>query len=105
MIHVIDDSPYGGDSASTLDLMEGLKKKGWDLLEQYRNQAARNNVPAGTLLEMGDHAQVIIDIANKNGYDLIMMGSRGLSVFKELLIGSVSFKVMHHAKCPVMVVR
>ena len=38
-------------------------------------------------------------------YDLIIMGSRGLGAFKELLLGSVSFKVMHHAKCPVMIVR
>ncbi|WP_394352545.1 universal stress protein [Candidatus Nitrosotalea sp. FS] len=58
-----------------------------------------------TLLKIGDYSQVIIDTANKNDYDLIMMGSRGMSVFKELLVGSVSFKVMHHAKCPVMVVR
>jgi len=36
---------------------------------------------------------------------LIIMGSRGLSPFKELLLGSVSFKVIHHARCPVMVVR
>lgn len=58
-----------------------------------------------TLLKLGDYAQVIIDTADQNNYDLIVMGSRGLSVFKELLLGSVSFKVMHHAKCPVMVVR
>jgi nucleotide-binding universal stress UspA family protein len=82
-----------------------LKEKGKQLLEQCKSEAARNNVQVETLLELGDHAQVIIDTANKNHYDLIIMGSRGLSVFKELLLGSVSFKVMHHASCPVMVVR
>jgi nucleotide-binding universal stress UspA family protein len=105
VIHVVDDSTYGGDSATTFDLIEELEERGKKLLEQCKSQAARNNVPVETLLELGDHAQVIIDAANKNDYDLIIMGSRGLSAFKELLLGSVSFKVMHHARCPVMVVR
>ena len=105
VIHVVLDSTYGGDSAATFDLIEGLKERGAKLLEQCKSEAARNNVPVETLLELGDYAQVIIDIANKNNYDLIIMGSRGLSAFKELLLGSVSFKVMHHASCPVMVVR
>jgi nucleotide-binding universal stress UspA family protein len=76
MIHVVLDSTYGGDSAATFQLIEDLKERGKKLLEQY-----------------------------KNDYDLIVMGSRGLGPFKELLLGSVSFKVMHLAKCPVMVVR
>ena len=105
IIHVIDDSSYGGDSANTFELLEGLKSRGRRLLERCQSQAATNNVQTETLLKLGDPAQVIIEIANKNDYDLIMMGSRGLSAFKELLLGSVSFKVMHHARCPVMVVR
>ena len=85
--------------------MKKLKEKGRKLLEDYKTQAKRDGVQSETLLEVGDHAQVIIDTANKEGYDLIIMGSRGLSLFKDLLLGSVSFKVMHHARCPVMVVR
>lgn len=105
VIHVVLDSTYGGDSATTFELIEELKEKGMKLLEQCKSQAIKNNVLVETLLELGDHAQVIIDVANKNNYDLIIMGSRGMSAFKELLLGSVSFKVMHHARCPVMVVR
>ena len=105
VIHVVLDWEYGGDSAATFELIDELRTKGMELLEQCKNQAIKNNVPVETLLELGDHAQVIIDIANKNNYDLIIMGSRGMSAFKELLLGSVSFKVMHHARCPVMVVR
>lgn len=105
VIHVVLDSTYGGDSATTFELIEELKEKGMKLLEQCKSQAIKNNVLVETLLELGDHAQVIIDISNKNNYDLIIMGSRGMSAFKELLLGSVSFKVIHHARCPVMVVR
>jgi nucleotide-binding universal stress UspA family protein len=105
IIHVVLDSTYGGDSAATFLLIEELKETGRKLLEDYETQAKRDGVQPETLLEVGDHAQVIIDTANKGGYDLIIMGSRGLSPFKDLLLGSVSFKVMHHARCPVMVVR
>jgi nucleotide-binding universal stress UspA family protein len=105
IIHVVLDSAYGGDSAATFQLIEDLKERGRKLLEQYKSEAIQNNLWAETLLELGDHAQVIIDTANNGDYDLIIMGSRGLGPFKELLLGSVSFKVMHHAKCPVMVVR
>jgi len=105
VIHVVLDSTYGGDSATTFELIEELKERGMQLLEQCKSQAIKNSVLVETFLELGDHAQTIIDIANKNNYDLIIMGSRGMSAFKELLFGSVSFKVMHHARCPVMVVR
>lgn len=105
MIHVVNDSTFGGDSAATFELIEELEERGKKLLEQCKSQAARNNIQVEILLERGDHAQVIIDTANKNDYDLIVIGSRGLSTFKELLLGSISFKVLHHARCPVMVVR
>ena len=105
VIHVVLDSTYSGDSATTFELIEELKENGTKLLEQCKTLAIKNNVMVQTLLELGDHAQVIIDVANKNNYDLNIMGSRGLGAFKELLLGSVSFKVMHHARCPVMIVR
>lgn len=105
VIHVVNDSTFGGDSAATFELIEELEERGKKLLEQCKSQAARNNIQVEILLERGDHAQVIIDTANKNDYDLIVIGSRGLSTFKELLLGSISFKVLHHARCPVMVVR
>ena len=105
IIHVVLDSTYGGDSAATFQLIEELKERGKKLLDECKNEAMRNGIQVETLLKLGDHAQVLIETANRGDYELIMMGSRGLSPFKELLLGSVSFKVMHHAKCPVMVVR
>jgi nucleotide-binding universal stress UspA family protein len=49
--------------------------------------------PAAVLLKEGEHA------------DLIVIGSRGRGGFGDLLLGSVSQQVVHHAPCPVMVVR
>ena len=47
----------------------------------------------------------ILLIANKENVDTIVVGSRGFSASKDFLLGSVSYKVMHYAKCPVVVVR
>ena len=58
-----------------------------------------------TLHEMGHPAEVIGRIAEEGGYDLIVMGSRGLSEIKSFFLGSVSDKVSHHAHCPVLLVR
>ena len=47
----------------------------------------------------------ICKFAESEKIDLIVMGSRGLSEIKELLIGSVSSEVLHHAPCPVTIIR
>lgn len=47
----------------------------------------------------------ITDIAKERKVDLIILGSRGLSEVKGLLLGSVSNKVLQHAECPVLVVK
>ena len=58
-----------------------------------------------TLIEDGDPAQRILQRAAAEGADLIVMGSRGFSDLKGLIVGSVSHKVNHVAPCPVMTVR
>src|SRR5215211_96492 len=47
----------------------------------------------------------IVGLAGKLGAGLIAMGSRGLGPLKRALMGSVSDSVVHHAPCPVLVVR
>lgn len=54
---------------------------------------------------VGHPAAEIIDFAHKDGTDLIVMGSRGLSPMEGLLLGSVSEKVLRHAGCAVAIVR
>ena len=60
-----------------------------------------------TILEIlqGPPADAILRVAATRDVDLIVMGARGLGSLGSLLLGSVSQKVMSHAKCPVMVVR
>ena len=53
----------------------------------------------------GPAPDAILRVAETEGYDLIVIGSRGLGQFQGLLIGSVSDRVLHHAKIPVLIVR
>jgi nucleotide-binding universal stress UspA family protein len=50
-------------------------------------------------------AEAILAVAETQQADLIVMGTRGLSSLQGLLLGSISNKVIHHAACPVMLVR
>jgi nucleotide-binding universal stress UspA family protein len=58
-----------------------------------------------TLLAHGEPADGILEIADREQPDLLIMGSRGLGGFKRVMLGSVSTKVLHHANCDVMVVK
>jgi len=51
----------------------------------------------------GQAAQALIDASGEA--DLVVVGLRGTGGFADLLMGSVSSKVVHHAACPVVVVR
>ncbi|HEX6580905.1 MAG TPA: universal stress protein [Actinomycetota bacterium] len=53
----------------------------------------------------GSVAPAILDAAKTFDANLIVLGTRGLSDFAGLLLGSVAHKVIHHAECPVLVVR
>jgi nucleotide-binding universal stress UspA family protein len=53
----------------------------------------------------GDTPQQIIEVAVAARADLIVLGSRGMTEWKSLLLGGVANKVVHHAACPVLLVR
>jgi nucleotide-binding universal stress UspA family protein len=57
------------------------------------------------LREVGDQVDTIQVVAARRHVDLIVLGSRGLSQWRELLLGSVSDGVLMSAPCPVLIVR
>jgi nucleotide-binding universal stress UspA family protein len=64
-----------------------------------------HGVEATAVERRGDAATMILDEAEADGADLIVLGTRGLGSGKRWLLGSVSTKVLHHATCDVLVVR
>lgn len=63
------------------------------------------DIKADKHVETGSIYKAILKVADAEKSDMIIMGSRGLGLFKGALLGSVSQKVVEHAKIPVMVIK
>jgi nucleotide-binding universal stress UspA family protein len=58
-----------------------------------------------TFSRQGDAADAILDVAEEQRTDLIVVGNKGMTGAKRFLLGSVPNKVSHHAPCSVLIVR
>jgi nucleotide-binding universal stress UspA family protein len=99
-IYAVPRAPQEEEAAREREtkLGEALLTRTCRLLERYGLEAA-------PLLRRGDAATEILDYASEHQIDLIVAGSRGLSQFKSLLIGSVSRKLVHYSNCSVLIVK
>lgn len=63
------------------------------------------NVVANHRIVQGEESEAIVKIAKKSKFDLIIMGSSGKGVIKEMIFGSISNYVMHNSNIPVLMVK
>ena len=96
---------YADEGFVMPDYADDLEKQGAKLLAKTLKRAESNGLKADTMMVAGNAAEQIANIANNEKYDLIIIGSRGLSRAKAFLLGSVSDKVIRYANCPVLVVK
>ena len=76
------------------------------MLDDYKSQAKDSGIKdVKTLIRQGNAAAEILHIADEEKADTIVIGSTGINTLKEFLLGGVSHKMIHHAKCPVTIVR
>ena len=84
---------------------QDLRKKGSATLKKAAVQLPPLCGEVSQHLETGDTASVILSTAQKESADLIIMGSRGLGVIHEHVLGSVSHRVSTQAPCPTLIVK
>lgn len=76
------------------------------LLDVARHEASAAGLSeVETFARVGDAADAIIDVAEEQDSDLIVVGHRGMTGATRFLLGSVPNKVSHHAPCSVLIVR
>ena len=62
-------------------------------------------VKVETFAREGDPADAILDVAEEQGADLIVVGNKGMTGAKRFLLGSVPNRISHHAPCSVLIIR
>ena len=103
IVHVHEEFVSVGHS-----ILKELEQRDLEMLQKYKSRA--KELVAITSVDVtesrgNDVAEEILSIANKQKVDTIVVGSRGVKASKEFLMGSVSYKVSHYAKCSVVIVR
>ena len=74
-------------------------------LEAAAGVAREAGVEVAVFARQGDPADAIIDVAEEQGADLVIVGNKGMTGAKRFLLGSVPNKVSHHAPCSVLIIR
>lgn len=82
-------------------------EKGKQDLDKVKQNATEKNVKVKTDIIVGKTSvsNEIVEYAEKEKIDMIIIGSRGISGFKRMLLGSVASGVVTYAHCPVFVVK
>jgi nucleotide-binding universal stress UspA family protein len=75
------------------------------VLDAAAGDAEKAGVDTDTFPREGDPADALLDVAEENNADLIVVGNKGMTGAKRFLLGSVPNKVSHHAPCGVYIVR
>lgn len=106
-MHVIESPPtvYVESQKLLDDLMSNYRKESVKVLDRCKEVAQKAGAKIETVMAEGDAASTIAGYAQKEGFDLIVIGSRGLGKFKKLVLGSTSSKVLHNTKSSVLVVK
>jgi len=92
-------------SIENVDLASYYEAVGEAIIAKSKEELSRSGVPFKTLLDLGNPASRIIDLAKARKSDMIVIGLQGLHGLNRLRsLGSVSRRILENAPCPVVVV-
>jgi nucleotide-binding universal stress UspA family protein len=102
IVNVLEE--YGNVGYS---ISKELERQSKELLEMYRLKAEKSNLSSLSTIQLRgiSAAGQILELADTKGVDTIVIGSRGPHEVKEFLLGSTTYKIVHNAKCAVVIAK
>ncbi|WP_413305446.1 universal stress protein [Bacillus sp. 1P10SD] len=104
VIYVVDHDKVKSDVLShwnAADIGDARKRR----MREVERMAKESGVAYELIILHGDPGPTIVDYVNKNHFEIVIIGSRGLNALQEFVLGSVSHKVAKRANCPVLIVK
>ncbi|MBP8932913.1 MAG: universal stress protein [Candidatus Atribacteria bacterium] len=115
LIHVYEPKldifySYEGITQEQIELFQEMKENQKKEIEKILLEALtlleEKNLKGRTILKEGHPSHIIVEVAREEGFDMIVLGSRGLGGLKKLFLGSVSNAVLQEAhNCSVLIVK
>ncbi|HPR41299.1 MAG TPA: universal stress protein [Candidatus Methanofastidiosa archaeon] len=102
LLNVIDTERMGPTDDETLYDLKVEHAK--NILEEAEGIAMSYVLNVTKEITKGPVPETIVSVAKENGFDLIVMGTRGMSDYNNSMLGHVSEKVAKYAHCPVVLV-
>lgn len=103
ILHVTPRPQLSKQELKKGDILQEFKKLGNEIINKAK--VTYNPDKVEKEVKIGKPADVILEIADQENFDLITVGSRGLTTVKKYLMGSVSEKISEYAKIPVLVAK
>jgi nucleotide-binding universal stress UspA family protein len=104
VVYVIDGSTSKSDMLSEGN-KEAVLEKRLRKLRPTEEILKQQHVSFKLEMLKGEPGPEIVKFANKQHFDLVVVGSRGLNSLQEMVLGSVSHKIAKRVECPVMIVK
>ena len=108
LLHVLEPSPYLGEfTLPTMgeELLGDLERQASAALAQVLPEAQEATIEVTRAVAIGSPSQKIVETAEAEHVDLIVMATHGRTGLSHLLIGSVAERVVRTAPCPVLTIR
>lgn len=104
-LYVVDWEPYGLVEEETSVVVDNLRDEGAAAVASVEEAAESAGVDTRTSVVEGDVHRHIVDYADEEGIDLIVMGTHGRRGLDRLILGSVTERVVRSSPVPVLAVR
>lgn len=104
LVHVVEPA-FEGLRIQTSDLHAEARRRSEEHLRQFAREHLGPGTHARTLILEGRPAEAVCDAAAAAGADLIVISNQGHSALSHALLGSVTERVVRHARCAVLVLR